>query len=66
MQAALWTLRGWLALEQGRTEQANEYARKALSRGNRRVGDRIYFEIYPSRPLAILVLELTERQGKMR
>jgi tetratricopeptide (TPR) repeat protein len=57
LEAELWTLRGWLALEAGRIDQAKEYAAKAISladvggdgRGNR------YLMPFRSQALAGLV-----------
>jgi hypothetical protein len=57
-QADLWTLRAWLALEQGSTERAREQARKALALGGRRGANSVF--------LADLIVELTEKQGKQR
>jgi len=58
--AHYWALRAWLALEQGRTATAREYARKVFSfhwfgRGRSN-----------PLPLAALIVELTEQEGKQR
>jgi tetratricopeptide (TPR) repeat protein len=59
-QADLWTLRAWLALEQGRTDRAERYARKALEMSQ--VGE--WTLLFPSRGLAGLCLDLVARGRK--
>ena len=66
--ADLWTIRAWLALEQGRTAQAREYARKALDLsdvGAGREGVRRIM-LFRSRALAVLCLERLDQPNRGR
>jgi hypothetical protein len=64
----LWTIRAWLALEQGRTERVGEYARKALELSDLGFGAPGVRQIlvFPSRRLVGLCLERIEKPKRGR